>query len=98
MKKLAVISSILALMSGSALAAGPPAPTGSNFNFASVFSHGELNQVEVLQGGYMNVNGAMVFQHGKNNLVMSTQGGVGNVNLSNAMQFGKDNVTIISQH
>ena len=90
MKKLLVLSSVLALVSA-------PAFAGGNFNFASVHNFGALNMAGIGQSGNHNVNIATTTQVGVGNQSLTLQGGSYNHNFANTVQFGVGNVSVISQ-
>ena len=90
MKKLLLISSVLALTSAPAFAA--------NFNLSTVTQWGVGNGVGIAQGGIYNTNIQNTFQKGWGNTAVTTQGGSLNRNVSGTFQFGLGNTSIVLQH
>ncbi len=90
MKKLLLVSSVLALASAPAFAA--------NFNLSTVTQWGFGNGVGVAQGGVYNTNIQSTLQKGWGNTAVTTQGGLLNRNVSRTFQFGGNNTSIVLQH
>ena len=91
MKKLLLASSILALVSAPALAAG-------NLNIAATGQLGVGNTSHVTQGGFLNTNVALTGQVGAFNHSTVNQGGFLNTNFAGTLQIGAGNSSTISQH
>lgn len=90
MRKLLLVSAVLALSSVSAFAAG-------NFNVATLSQFGVGNGSLIGQGGALNLNVASTRQVGAFNGSTTLQGGVLNINGAQTIQFGVGNGSIISQ-
>jgi hypothetical protein len=91
MKKLLLASSILALVSAPAFAAG-------NLNIAGTGQIGFGNSSHVTQGGNHNVNVALTGQAGAFNRSTVSQGGNHNANFAGTLQFGVGNSSSITQN